>query len=183
MTTENPTTVTVQTTEGLTVEIPLDEANQKVANAAVREFAETTNAENKTLRASTLGQHLADIGLSPDKGLGKAIAQSYTGDPTKVGEHALEEYGHEKPAETAEGQPAPVAEEKPEVNVQAEQLAASQAQAAQAMEGSTSDTPVLPEDKTAEYDAKMIDPESTREDAEASVAHKLAGFVQENYGS
>lgn len=63
----------------------------------LREALARTQAENAELRGKLLEGAYEAIGLDPSKGLGKAIAKEYKGEPTKeaLAAFAAEEYGHE----------------------------------------------------------------------------------------
>jgi hypothetical protein len=128
-------------------------------------------AENKNLRTRILAGDLQSIGLEIDKGLGKAIAKDYRGDfePGSVAAFAKDEYQYEH--EDAGAPP------------QAQQIVEQQQQA-DALQ--TVSSPILPQtvaDRIAEHDTKMMDPESKRSDAEASVRDKTTALLRQVQGT
>ncbi len=142
-----------------------DKATMKAANAEVREYADRVSKENKSLREGALRTALSDIGLNYEEGLGVAIAESYEGEITAeaLGTFAAEKYKHQAAQ-------APV----PAAVVTGEKLEGLTAQS------SPVDPPVQ-QDEPAIITAKMHDPESGREEAQASVRAKMTQFNQEHY--
>lgn len=97
-----PTTETPETPEPTT---PTAEAEgpKELREAYQREKERRIAAETQLLAGA-----FGDLGLDPSKGLGKAIAKEYEGEPTAeaLAEYAEKEYGWERP-ETPENPQAP----------------------------------------------------------------------------
>jgi hypothetical protein len=75
---------------------PVDEGNgPKELRAALKR----TNEENAELRGLLMKDAWTAIDLDPERGLGKAIAKEYKGQPTAsaLAEYAATEYGHNVP--------------------------------------------------------------------------------------
>lgn len=74
----------------------------------LREALARREAENKRLRGILMENAFRTLGLDPTKGIGKAIAKEYDGEPTveAVEAYAVDEYGWEKQSGT---QPSPEA--------------------------------------------------------------------------
>ena len=142
-----------------------DEATMKAANKEVREYADRTKAENKTLREGALRTALSDIGLNYEEGLGVAIAESYSGEITAeaLGAFALEKYKHQAAQ-------APV----PAAVVTSEKIETLNAQSSPVTEPEPKDEPAI-------VTAKMDDPESGVEEAKASIVEKMTQFNTEHY--
>jgi hypothetical protein len=157
-------TLTVDSQNTPTSDAPSDES-MKLANAEVREYANRTAAENKTLRAGAMKGALADIGLTASEGLGVAIVDSYEGEITTelVAAYAQEKYSFT--AANAESPPAVESGDKLE-----------------ALDAVSSPvTPPVEVDPAAEATAKMHDPESGRTEAIESLNAKMNQFQQEHY--
>lgn len=169
---ENENIVTVQSVEGQDVQINLTDEAQKLANKAVRDYADSVKSENVTLRSGQTGMYLSSIGLDPEQGLGKAIAKEYDGTITQeaIAEYAAEEYGHSYSAD---------ATPTPEPNVQAEAIAAATEQQAQIESVSAPVTPATSSDRLAQLDEKLADPEATPQDAQAAMTAKLAAYLEQ----
>ena len=142
-----------------------DAATMKAANAEVREYADRTAKENKTLRAGAMKTALSDIGLNSEEGLGVAIVETYDGEITAeaLGAYALEKYKHQAAQ-------APV----PAAVVTGEKLDALNSQ-------SSPVDPPVEQDEPAIITAKMHDPEAGVKEAQASVQAKMRQFNQEHY--
>lgn len=65
----------------------------------LREALSRKDAENKKYRGFLMENAFTTLGLDPTKGIGKAIAKEFDGDPTveAVEAYAVDEYGWEKP--------------------------------------------------------------------------------------
>ena len=79
---------------------------EKETGKGLRAQLEKTLAENRKLKAREMARSFEQIGLTPDKGLGKAIAKEYDGEISTDAllEYAKTEYGYEPPQQ--EEQPA-----------------------------------------------------------------------------
>jgi hypothetical protein len=160
------TTEQIMPTEADLAEAQVEET-PKEANAELRAALKREKAKTAEYRGELVGSRLREIGLDPDKMVGKAIAKEYDGDMTvdAVSAFALEEYGYEGTAETT--LPAvETGERLTQLESVSEPL-----------------TPPEPVDKAGETTAKMDDPESGREEAAASVAAKSQQFYAEHYGN
>lgn len=168
---ENETIVTVTTVEGQDVQINVTEEAQKLANKAVRDYADSVKGENVTMRGGLMGTYLSEIGLDASTGLGKAIAKEYEGaiDQETVASYAAEEYGYSHNVEAGE---------TAEPNEQAAQITAATEQVAQTDSVSAPVTPATSADQLAEADQKLADAEATPQDAQAAAALKLAAYLQ-----
>ena len=103
----------------------------------LRAQLEKTLAENKTLKGREMARSFDDLGLSLDKGLGKAIAKEYSGEITTeaIAEYAKNEYQYSH-------------EVIPATNPQTEAIQQTQAQIDAASQGAGS-VPVTPTDAEA----------------------------------
>lgn len=145
----------------------IDPEEHKKANRNLQNHNKRLEKENQELRAQLIGVHLNDLGLDPEKGLGKAIAKEYKGEMTAeaVATFAREEYQHETATPEA----------PPEV-VQTQNIDTLNTQGA-----SPVPTPQpTPEQIAAE---KMHDPDASREEASQSLTAKVGDFVQKHYGT
>lgn len=144
------------------------EVNPADANAQLREAYEREKARRLELQGEVLKGHLSAIGLSHKEGLGKAIAKEYEGDFTleALAEYAQEEYGYESSG-------AGVNETK------AKEIEQAQTAADQANASSVSVEPPTDMAQINELEDKLLDPESTPQDAAASVAAKLGRLVNQ----
>lgn len=87
----------------------------------LREALKTEKARTAKLTKQLMGQAYEDAGLDPEKGLGKAIAKEYKGDPTEEAllEYAKTEYDYEKPEAPDNPQAQTIADEQKKLdNVQ-----------------------------------------------------------------
>jgi len=87
---ENETAETTETTA---------QSDEKETGKGLRAQLEKTIAENRKLKAREMARSFDEIGLTPDKGLGKAIAKEYDGEISTEAllEYAKGEYGYEPP--------------------------------------------------------------------------------------
>jgi hypothetical protein len=149
--------------EEISPEIPED-ANEQARQYAQdqKDRAEVAVKESAVLRKRMIGYELKDIGLDSEAGLGVAIAESYEGDFAEgsVAQFAVEKYKYEVPGATV-----PVET----VTEPQERLEALDAE-------SSPVTPEVPVDPQAQAEAAMNSPDGTRDDAVASLTHKLAGL-------
>jgi hypothetical protein len=85
---------------GLTAPKPLREAYNRIKD------------ENRRLKAEVMLSAYEGAGLDPTKGLGKAIAKEYDGEPSKEAllEFAKTEYGYEPPSTTQHEQTVQITE-------------------------------------------------------------------------
>ena len=140
-----------------------------VTNDQLRDYARRMKDERDSLRGQVLGSHLQSIGLEADKGLGKAIAQQYDGDATAeaVAAYARSEFSYEPPTQATA----------------ADQQAQAQAERQAVIDGVQSQSnPVAPRtnlDRIAELDAKLADPEATRQDAQSALSAKLEQYLED----
>lgn len=144
---------------------PDPEAHKK-ANKQLQSHLKKVEAENAALRGQLVAVHITEIGLDPEKGLGKAITKEYQGDISAeaVATFAREEYGHE----AADTPAAP-----PEV---------AQAQNIDTLnQGSATVTPPEQPSEAELAEQRMHDPQSTREDATAAIAAKAQAFAEQHY--
>ena len=67
---------------------------------SLRAKLEETIAENRKLKAREMSRSFEALKLEADKGLGKAIAKEYDGEPTleAIAQYAKDEYGYEPPS-------------------------------------------------------------------------------------
>ncbi len=82
--------------------------SEKETGKGLRAQLEKTLAENRKLKAREMARSFAEIGLEPDKGLGKAIAKEYDGEISTdaILEYAKTEYAYTPPTENPD---APIA--------------------------------------------------------------------------
>lgn len=143
----------------------------------LRSWAERVEKENVQLRALALTSQLRDIGLEPERGLGKAIAEKYRGAITDgaVAAFAKEEYDYEAPppAESSAGESDA---SPPDAGDRAAELAAQAKAIDSTMQVGTPIESRTYADVAAEFDAKAGRGEATRRDATDSIASKLAQF-------
>jgi hypothetical protein len=137
------------------------------ANPQLRAYADRLKAENQVLRAKAMKAELGEIGLSPDEGLGVAIAESYKGDISAeaIAAYASEKYRYDSGLATT----------PPPAVVTGERLERLDAV-------SESVTPPPPEDVAGKIAAKVWEADATRKDAENSIAVKMGQFAREHYG-
>ncbi len=145
---------------------------QKDPNAELRAHADRVEAENKALRTRVLHEDIRGIGLDPSTGLGKAVAQGYSGDFTEgsVATYAKEEYGHEhKEEEPTQGEPE-----------QLQQVEAQQAEVDKITQQGES-APTGGDDRVAAAEAALRgDPAKVGSgDARKSLAAKLERFASQ----
>lgn len=134
--------------------------------AELRAHAERQEQAAKNFREQLLEERLVGMGLTKDKGVGKAIFQSYDGDDLgkdAITEYARTEWGHEAPA-TPAAQAADGAERAGQLDAAANQTTPSQ----------------IP-DQDAQIDAQMMDPEKlSRPVVESSITSKIGRFISSN---
>jgi hypothetical protein len=148
---------------------PAPEPQQASPSQELVEYKNRLEAENKQYRTQLVGTYLGQIGLTPDTGLGKAIAQTYKGDISAeaVASFAYEEYGHQAPAP-----PQPATPPAVQQAVQAQQAATQLGSVAQ---------PLAPQsqiDRLAAHDQRLAEPDSTRRDAEVAIADKTGALLE-----
>lgn len=138
----------------------------KLANDQLRGHTKKVESENSALREQVMKTHLAEIGLNGETGLGKAIAKEYDGEYTveAIAAYAKAEYNHEHESGST----------PPEVARQAK--VETMHQQSQPMVPEPQPTPA---EQAAE---RMHNPEATREDAQRSLAGKVAAFSEQFYG-
>jgi hypothetical protein len=164
--TDTPTTFTLPTTDDPK---PWREHAEKMTNLA------------KEYRSQLVAAELRNIGLEPDKGLGKALLSVFPADrnPTELGAYAKEEYGHEytppPPADPATAPPAESSsEEDPTAEAKARALADQQAAVNATMAASTSVVDVTAAERLRSFEERAGKGEATREEAIASIDDALA---------
>jgi len=160
--------MTTEQTTSVPVEAPVDQGDTAPVdgNAELRAALKREKDKTAQYRGELIGSRLREIGLDPEKMVGKAIAKEYDGDMTvdAVSAFALEEYGYE-------GSP----ESTPPAVETGERLAQ--------LDGVSEPlTPPEPIDEAKDATDKMDDPESGREEAAASIAAKSNQFYGEHYG-
>ena len=76
-----------------------EEQQEQETGRGLRAQLEKVLAENKALKAAKLTSSFESIGLDVNTGFGKAIAQTYSGDPSleAVTEYASQEFGYTAP--------------------------------------------------------------------------------------
>ena len=86
----------VEDTTDTTEQASVDE---KETGKGLRAQLEKTLAENRKLKAREMTRSFSEIGLEPDKGLGKAIAKEYDGEISTeaILEYAKNEYAYTPP--------------------------------------------------------------------------------------
>ena len=146
-----------------------DTGTPPVDNSAIKQMRDEMKRKDDKIaeqQAKLVSGYLADIGLSGDKGLGKAIAKDFDGDPTAetVAEYAKTEYEYEKPVDD---------------NPQAENIDAAQKRADAFAGSSGSMQPTSGEDVVQAFDQKLAQPDATRKDARNSIEAKLAHYVEQ----
>lgn len=143
-------------------------AEEKSPSQELVEYKNRLEAENRDLRMQVMSSHLEAVGLSPEKGLGKAIAKEYKGDltPQAIGEYASSEYGH-----TFEAPDNPQVAAVEEAQQQVEQIQAV----------SQPIVPATEEDRIAELQQQLETDDATRQTAQATMNAKLGQFIQDNY--
>lgn len=146
--------------------VSADSGKAPQAPKELREYAQRVEAENAKLRAKAMKSELAELGLSPDQGLGVAIVESYSGE---IDAAAIAAFAQEKYKYTPEHAPTPPAV------ISSERLDGLSTDA-------ESVTPAQDVDEAAQITAKMNDPDAGRDDARASLAAKVDQFARENYG-
>lgn len=143
--------------------------NQGEAPAELIEYKKRLEAENKVLREQLTATHLGAIGLEPDKGLGKAISQTFKGDPSAeaIATFARDEYGHELPPPAVD--PA-----------QAEAIQAAQAAQAASQSVQMASAPLAPATQTDQlraHDQRLAEPDATAADAKAAITDKVGALM------
>lgn len=139
--------------------------------AELNAHVKRVEAENKALKNQVLGAHLNAIGLSPEEGLGIAILDSYKGDQYTV--EAVKEYAADKYKYT----PTVTEPEVPEPNEVPTVPGEAATQTLETLEAvSAPATPPPATDAVADAEAKLISPEVTPQDAQASLAEKMARY-------
>lgn len=142
---------------------------QKSESQSLVEYKDRLEKENKALRQRVLSSDLERLGLAADQGLGKAIAKEYKGDLTyeALASYAQEEYGHVYEGEVVQPKVTP------------EQIETAQKRADQVQAVSEPVTPPTDADRLAKHDEKLMDPESTRRDAEVALYDKANQYVRQ----
>ena len=140
-----------------------------VTNDDLRDYARRQKDENTVLRGQLLEVHLDKIGLKPGEGLGLAIAENYDGAPTAeaVAEYAKSKYSYEAPKVETPDDPA------------ATQAAEAQKQLENLQSQSNPVVPTNRQDKIAELDAKLAEPDATAQDAKNALAEKLDQYLED----
>lgn len=138
-------------------------------NAELRAHADRLQEQVKELQGKLAGGTIRELGLDPEKGMGKAILRTFDGDPSDRGAlltFAKDEYDVEVPnAEAAQEEP-----------VSAE-IDAAQAQV-EAVDGPPVE-PSTPADEIAAADAKLGQPDMQAGDLDASLALKLQRYREQ----
>ena len=99
---------TMETTEApANDDLDADVTDLRGGPKELREALKRANEDRDKYKAQAMTTAYAEVGLDPDKGLGKAIAEMYDGEPTAeaLAEFAAE-YGHEAPEVENPAQPA-----------------------------------------------------------------------------
>ena len=129
--------------EDITTEETVDDGTKDSGPIkALRAAEKAARNQASEYRTLLMKQAYADIGLTSDSGLGKAIAKEYDGVPTieALTAFASEEYGYTKPAG--------------EDHAQAQTIVAGQAALDQAAQGAGSATPTDTADALAKAEAE-----------------------------
>lgn len=157
MTTEMPSTETTAT------ELTEEEA-RKLANDQLREYADRTKARASGLETRVMKSELASMGLTPDEGLGLAIAEGYDGtfEEGDIVRFATEKYKYEPP----------------EVVVPPVTVETARDRVDEVMAAGAEVTPPEPVDEVVEADAKLVEEDATRQDAQRSLSHKLNRYKE-----
>jgi hypothetical protein len=123
-------------------ETPDEKLNESGPIKQLRAAEKAAKAEASGYRTLLMKSAYAEIGLTSDNGLGKAIAKEYNGEPTTEAliKFAQDEYGYTKP----------VGEDHSEAQI----IVAGQAALDQASEGSGSATPRATQDALAKAEAE-----------------------------
>ncbi len=162
MTTEQAPTETAET--GIVTREVISTEESSEGPAELRAALKREQDENADMRSEMLELRLQAIGLTSESMLGKAIAKEYKGslDQDSVTAYAESEYGYEGTTEVTPPE-VEVTERLEELNKVSEPV-----------------TPAEPVDRAAETVAKVLDPDATIEDAEASMNAKLAQYIEEH---
>lgn len=156
------------TTEAVAEPEAPSETSGSLATAELKAYNKRLEAENRELKRGALEKGIAALDLDPSKELGLAVMKHYPVKDQPVTEEAIAEWTANEYEYSPPTAPAAV-----EV---ADAIDAGNAVAEGIESISEPVAPITSEDEIAQLDAKLADPESTRQDATRSISQKMQGF-------